>query len=544
LTADGRALLANDMHLGLRAPAIWFRARLRYADARAAGGQVDVSGVSLPGLPGIVAGSNGRVAWGFTNSYGDWLDWVQVDWVDARRSHYRTPEGDEALRVQVETISVAGAPDSLLEVRETRWGPILHEHTVQGAPLGESSVEAQHDQAQATSALALMWTVHRAGAIDLGLLDMAHAADLDQALAVGQRAGMPAQNLLVADHHGRIGWTIAGRIPQRLGDCDAQLPLTPLSGCSWGSDWLAAEEAPRLLDPTDGRLWTANSRVADGEALRLIGTGGYDLGARQGQIRDALRAAERFDERDLLAIQLDDRALFLQRWWKLLREVSAGSRDPALQRLEQATRQWEGRASVDAVSYRVVRAFRSLVLTRIRDDLFAAARVAEGERWKEPQTTQIEGLAWSLLQQRPADWLADPQLDWNRLLIEAAIQSVVELEASGALPQRTWGERNAARICHPLANALPGLLQPLLCRPADPLPGDAHMPRVQGASFGASQRMVVAPGHESEGILHAPAGQSGHPLSPFWDAGHRAWVSGEPTPFLPGEPVHRLRLQP
>jgi penicillin amidase len=70
------------------------------------------------------------------------------------------------------------------------------------------------------------------------------------------------------------------------------------------------------------------------------------------------------------------------------------------------------------------------------------------------------------------------------------------------------------------------------------------MPRVQGASFGASQRMVVAPGHESEGILHAPAGQSGHPLSPFWDAGHRAWVSGEPTPFLPGEPVHRLRLQP
>ena len=63
------------MHLGLRAPNIWFRARLRYADARAPGGQVDVAGFTLPGLPAVVVGSNGHVAWGFTNSYGDWLDW-------------------------------------------------------------------------------------------------------------------------------------------------------------------------------------------------------------------------------------------------------------------------------------------------------------------------------------------------------------------------------------------------------------------------------------------------------------------------------------
>src|SRR4029079_16730325 len=78
LTKDGRAIVADDMHLTLRAANLWCRARMRYADARAPGGQVDVSGVTLPGIPAVVVGSNTHVAWGFTNSYGDWADWIRV----------------------------------------------------------------------------------------------------------------------------------------------------------------------------------------------------------------------------------------------------------------------------------------------------------------------------------------------------------------------------------------------------------------------------------------------------------------------------------
>src|SRR5690606_2596758 len=78
LTADGRAIVADDMHLALRAPNIWFRVRLRYPDPRAPGGQVDVSGFSLPGLPAVIVGSNGHIAWGFTNSYADTADWFPV----------------------------------------------------------------------------------------------------------------------------------------------------------------------------------------------------------------------------------------------------------------------------------------------------------------------------------------------------------------------------------------------------------------------------------------------------------------------------------
>ena len=70
------------------------------------------------------------------------------------------------------------------------------------------------------------------------------------------------------------------------------------------------------------------------------------------------------------------------------------------------------------------------------------------------------------------------------------------------------------------------------------------MPRVAGPDFGASERMVVSPGHEADGIVHMPGGQSGHPLSPFWGAGHDDWVHGRPTPFLPGETRHTLTLVP
>lgn len=78
--------------------------------------------------------------------------------------------------------------------------------------------------------------------------------------------------------------------------------------------------------------------------------------------------------------------------------------------------------------------------------------------------------------------------------------------------------------------------------PADQLAGDSNMPRVQGTGFGASERLVVSPGREQDGLFHMPTGQSGHPLSPFYREGHAAWVDGEPAPYLPGDTAHRLEL--
>ena len=111
------------------------------------------------------------------------------------------------------------------------------------------------------------------------------------------------------------------------------------------------------------------------------------------------------------------------------------------------------------------------------------------------------------------------------------------------LPKANWGWRNHARIRHPFSNSFPWLAR-WLNMPADPLPGDADMPRVQSPGHGASERLVVSPGREAEGIFHMPGGQSAHPLSPFFRAGHAAWVRGDPTPFLPGKTEYTLRLAP
>jgi penicillin amidase len=141
--------------------------------------------------------------------------------------------------------------------------------------------------------------------------------------------------------------------------------------------------------------------------------------------------------------------------------------------------------------------------------------------------------------------LLDPRFEsWEALLLESLDDTLDGLAADGrALAERTWGERNTVLIQHPLSRAVPALGR-WLDMPREALAGDAHMPRVQARRNGASQRLAVSPGREEAGYFHMPGGQSGHPLSPHFDDGHRAWARGEPTPFLPGPAVRVLTLRP
>ena len=179
------------MHLGLRAPNIWFRARLRYPDPRAVGGRVDAGGFTLPGLPALVVGSNGQVAWGFTNSYGDWLDW--------QREPACTAPCPGVTRT-VEHIRVAGQADVEMAIDETAWGPIVHR---------ESD----------GSGLALRWVAHLPGSMNLGLADFLHAHTLDDALKMADHTAIPGQNLAIGDRNGRITWRLLGPVPQRQASC-------------------------------------------------------------------------------------------------------------------------------------------------------------------------------------------------------------------------------------------------------------------------------------------------------------------------------------
>ncbi|RBL06016.1 penicillin acylase family protein, partial [Xanthomonas oryzae pv. oryzae] len=216
-----------------------------------------------------------------------------------------------------------------------------------------------------------------------------------------------------------------------------------------------------LVDPPSHRLWTANNRIVDAQQLATLGNAGYDLGARAQQIRNALFAKQRFNERDLLAIQLDDRAVLLTRWWQLLRSIVADSKDPALQQIALAMRDWDGHASTTSTSYRIVREFRSKTIDAVEGGLLAPAHAALGEDFLPPPRAQLEGIVWPLLQQRPANLLPPTFASWDQLLSDAArsAQSSVIAEDAQGKPggQHSWGQRNTAAICHPIARALPAL---------------------------------------------------------------------------------------
>ncbi|GAA0708963.1 penicillin acylase family protein [Dyella marensis] len=525
LTESGAAILANDMHLGLRVPDIWFRARLRYADPAAPNGRRDASGVTLPGTPALVAGSNGQVAWGFTNSYGDWLDWVRVlrDPKDAAR--YQVPDGVDSIETHEETIRIKGAAPRTIKVESTRWGPILAQDT-DGTPL------------------ALAWIGDLPRAYNLGVMKLEHAASVNAALDLAPAMGMPPQNLLAADSAGNIGWTITGNsIPLRSG-VDPLLPADwSKPGTGW-QGWAMPAQYPRIENPADGRLWTANNRTVDGTALALLGEGGHDLGARAQQIRDGLRTRSSFSPGNLLDIQLDHRALLLVRWQRLLQDTLAGTTDPTLAQLRQLTASWRGRAAADSVDYRLVRAFRD----KVHEAVLAPFAEEVTGRYKDftwPRPSHTEAAVWALVRDRPIHLLDARYADWNALLQDAARQVADELgKPPGGLAARTWGEYNRTAIRHPLSRALPSFAGRWLDMPDEPLPGDDNMPRVARPGFGASERLDVMPGHEAGSILELPGGQSDNPLSPYYGAGHEDWVNGRPTPLLPGPDQHVLTLRP
>lgn len=526
-TASGRALVANDMHLTLRVPNIWFRVRYRYPQPYLADGEVDMVGVTLPGMPGVVVGSNGRVAWGYTNGYSDVVDLVllEIDPEDPER--YRVGDAYQRMVTREERIEVRGEEAVLHEVRETIWGPVLgSDHN--GQPW------------------ALAWTALRPGAVDGGLLAMEWAEDLDGALEVFRRAGLPAQNVVLGDGSGRIAWVHSGRVPRRVG-FDPQLPASWADdGVGWDG-WLEPEEVPVVVDPSAGQVWSANSRVVGGELLARIGDGGFWTGARGAQIRDGLSGLDDATEADMLAIALDDRALFLATWRELLLELlDEEALDGFPHRAEFATAVrdgWDGHASVGSVGFRLVRAFRSTLSARVLEALTVEVQVVDPD-FRFRQIPQVEATVWRLVSERPLHLLDPRYADWETLMLDVVDDLHEEfIAAHGSLDAVTWGARNTTRIRHPLSLAVP-FLGRWLDAPALQLPGDSNMPRVQSPSFGASERMVVAPGAEERGIFHMPGGQTGHPLSPYHLAGHDDWAEGRATPLLPGETVWTLTLTP
>lgn len=523
------AILCNDMHLALRLPNVWYRVCMKWPDEKNPQEQRRAVGVTLPGGPVLVVGSNGHVAWGYTNAVGDWADLILLESPEkADPNVYKTPAGPRLYDVHVETLKIKGYPDEQLKVFETMWGPVF---------------DGDHRKRQRV----LRWVAHDPEGLNLRMTDLIEARSVEEALAIANRCGSPHQNFLCADRAGRIGWTILGRVPVRTG-FDGRLPRSWADGSRKWSGYLPPEQTPRIVDPVDGFLFTANARVVDGANLAKLGFGDYDRGARARQIRDGLRAANPADYDAMLAIHNDDRAVFLERWRRLLLDLLAEpvvSQSPPRRLYRQRVESGELRATPDSVAFRLVFDFRERVQAKVLASLTARCKAADPQ-FEPRRLPQPEGILWDLLQKKPAHLLEPAFPSWDALLLAVVDEQLKELTPDDPdLTRSTWGQVNTAKIRHPMAGVAGFVTRWQLEAPADQLRGcPRDMPRIASPAMGASQRLAVSPGREEEGYFHMPGGQSGHPWSAYFLAGHEAWVKGEKTPLLPGPKVAEITLQP
>ncbi len=518
-TRDGRAMVVNDMHLGLGVPNIWYRAQWMYGDAR-------FYGVTLPGLPLPVAGSNERIAWGYTNVDADVADLILLDRDPADDERYRAPDGWHTLHRWNETVKVRDAMPVDVALARTVWGPLLPD------PLRDRRV-------------ALRWTALDSGGIDLNLLEMDRVSTLEEAVRTINRAGIPPQNVVLADDHGRIAWTYAGRLPSRSG-YDGSVATSWADGRRGWQGYVPPEDLPRLFDPPQGFIATANNRTLGADYPHVVGHN-YAHGYRAYRISQRLSESEGITEPDMLALQLDTASEFFEYYRALVQRLAgrAGAQ-PELSEALQAVSAWNGRLDADSVGIPLLVEYRKQLMKSVFGAMLSVCNKADARfsfTWRKAEIPLR-----ALLSERSADTLPDRRYrDWDDFL-SAQLSFVLrkmKADAGGVhVKDLPWGRFNRVSVRHPLARAVP-LLGYVLDMPELESPGcSGHCVRVVSGDSGASERFVVSPGHLSGGVLHMPGGQSGHPLSRNYRDQQHAWAEGLPLPFVAGASTARLILHP
>ncbi|MAJ45854.1 MAG: hypothetical protein CBC35_00880 [Planctomycetes bacterium TMED75] len=513
-THDGRAILASDPHLGLTLPGAWYRIRLLWPEH-------DLVGLSIPGLPGVVIGSNGHVAWGFTNLTGDLQDLIALELNPENANEYRTVDGWEPFGETVELIQVRDADPVELPLRTTRWG------VVNGGYEDASGVQQE---------AVIEWAGLHPELLNFNLFDLEEAKTLEEALdSLGSWYG-PPQNAVVVSKDGRIGYTITGFLPDRRG-VDGRRPYGLWDGSdSWSTR--PSAKRPVVIDPPTGFVHTANNRTTDVTTARRLG---YDWAnpSRARRIADVLSLTTDADESDMLELQMDPTIISYGPWKNLIIEsIAADDEDESLREVREALLKWNGRAETDQVGVTLITDARGRMINDIRQAVSDwAAQAGHGTAMRIPQTSDEPYLR--VIEDQKMNWLPEgPESNWNEWIRSHVRDSV----QSGALSP--WGERNQILLESPVAVMAPPPMDRMLRMELGSQSGHWNAPKVLAPGIGASARLVVSPGREDEGILLTPGGQSGHPLSPHYRDLTKAWTEGSPQPLLPGTTATSFTIAP
>jgi penicillin amidase len=504
-TASGKPILANDMHLQLQAPSLWYLVGLHAAPSGADRG-LDVVGVSIPGAPLVITGRNRAVAWGFTNAYVDDVD-IFLERVDpADSTRYLAPGGSLPIDVVAETIAVKGwdEPD-VLTVRRTRHGPILD----------------SDDGATGDTLLAVRWTALEPTTVIRAILGFNTAGGWDEFLIAARWMDDPHQNLVYADTAGHIGYVMGGTVPVRGARLDA--PVAPRPGWTGEWDWMGVlpfDEHPRAFDPPEGFVATANNRQVAGPLAALISRT-WNQPFRAMRIGEMIRGGSPpYDRDDVLAMQMDVYDLYAERY--LDRAVEAAE-DAGLEEAAALLRDWDRRADPGSRAATLFYAWNEHVRRALATDLYRGTpgyftRVSSSE----------------VMERRAVPWADRPRERYQEI-VRTAVH-----EASTVAADRRWSDSNRAVHTHALGDVV--VLDRLLGLNVGPAPHYGSPTTVNVAHWafrspdddfpftttaGPSMRQVIDLGNsDGAGGFVIPTGQSGLPFSQHYDDQYPMWRDG------------------
>jgi len=530
-TASGKPLLANDPHLLVQQPGAWFELELHAPG-------YDARGVAFPFAPGIVIGATPHHAWGITNVSGDVQD-LYEERLNEDRSAAEFDGAWEPVGVHREEIAVRGGDPVVVDVRETRHGPLLEVETV-----GVSNLE----YVPLDRAYALRWTATEGLLEPSALVDGANAESFEEFRESLRGLSCPGQNVVYADVNGTIGYQLTGLYPiRRNGD-----GTTPVPGWTSEHEWdgfVPFEELPWSKNPDRGYLVTANNRPHDDAYPHLIGHD-FHTSHRARRIVEVIEATEKMSVDDAANLQVDT--------------VSAAARElvPRFTAFEPSSeeerwalellRAWKGDQRADSAAAAVYNAWLSRIAWIVLD---AETNRAAHDRYFARREAFVCRALPRLLEGDVPAWIAGGYSSWTELLRVALREALAFLEGDLGVDRAAWrwGAVHRVRFAHPLAR-MPGL-GALFVAAEHELGGDEQT--VLQASFDARLGfdVVVAPSWrlvtDLSDLEHPrsvlPTGQSGNPASPQWNDQASLWVSGELRPA----PVSRdaggmttLRLEP
>ncbi|MDQ6700073.1 MAG: penicillin acylase family protein, partial [Acidobacteriota bacterium] len=494
-TASGKPLLSNDMHLEYSIPGIWFMTALKAPG-------LNVSGVSLPGVPGIVVGHNDRIAWGVTNLHFDVQD-LYMENLDERTGQYLFRGKTEQAQLEREIIRIKGREPEEMPYWVTRHGPVI--------------------LTNGSGRFALRWTAGDPSLFQFPFPDLNRARNWVEFNAALSRFSGPGQNFVYADVDGNIGYRAAGKLPVRrkyLGD-------VPVDGSSGDFEWdgyIPFEEMPSAYNPPNGLVVTANQNPFPAGYLYQV-NGNFASPFRSGQIRDMLLAQKGLRPADTLRIQKDVYSAFSHYLARAL--VTAYDRrkasNPDLTDAIAILRSWNGQMEKSLSAPLIV----TLAFQYVRK---AAANRASPGNGALYDTQMSAGVVDRLLRTRPEGWFND----YDEILVRSLLDAIDEGRRMQGRDVKKWiyGKYLQLRLFHPVGHQLP-LFGNYFDVGSVMMSGGSTTVKQTTRRLGPSMRMNADLGDWENSLLNLPVGESGHVLSRHYKDEWDAYYNGTsfPMPF-------------